>query len=193
MKFLPFSCSLDFYFCILYILICCFCCCCWFSFHFFHVLQRKHKCIVYIINSHPHREWSNWEKGQYCGPCCSYTTSLSRYFAFESHKRITKIRTTSHRIQKTNMTGWIQKLYNQLVSRVLHTNRFHPFNTVMMYSFPSIPNSKSLVFLCNFVLVSIFLLFIIFSANRFILAHTHREVFSPVCRVRCIAQANIDL
>lgn len=27
-------------------------------------------------------------------------------------------------IQKTNMTGWIQKLYNQLESRALHTNRF---------------------------------------------------------------------
>lgn len=148
MKFLPFSCSLDFYFCILYAVYShkfVFGCCCW-SFRSISFMFCREQTQVHAAHSHPHRNRSKWEKGQCCGACCSYTTSLSRYFAFESHKRITKTRTTSHRIQKTNMTGWIQKLYNQLVSRVLHTNRFHPFNTVMMYSFPPIPNSKSLVF-----------------------------------------------
>lgn len=56
--------------------------------------------------------------------------------ALPAENRMAQQQCQHRTIQKTNMTGWIQKLYNQLESRALHTNRFIPFNTVMMYLFP---------------------------------------------------------
>lgn len=87
------------------------------------------------------------------------------------------------------MTGWIQKLYNQLESRALHTNRLIPFNTVMMYLFPCfIPLlfiSRSRQFYSLFFLISVCVFFVVVifahsTSSQVFCVSLHRAFFLTV-------------
>lgn len=110
------------------------------------LLPPKYKCI-------------HATKTVQCG-CCWCSLSLSWFSCFfhlhlvlSSNQIAIAQQQCQHKtIQKTNMTGWIQKLYNQLESRALHTNRSISFNTVMMYLFP---RYVLVAFVCFEALVSV--------------------------------------